>query len=563
MGGPNIRTDHEGIKSFLELNSFVDMYVTNEGEVPFTTLLTQISSESTPDEVRSLGITACFSLVNNNLKGEHSLANIRDLDYIPSPYQTGILDSFLIPEFIPLFESNRGCPYTCTFCNWGSSAMRKLKTFGMDRIHGDMTYVAQRGITFDNWTFADANFGILSRDIDIARDIKALYDKYHPFHSLTIWWAKNAKKNMVEIAKILKGLSNAYVAFQTLDTDVGELIRRKNIPIARLEDLQKSLVSASERFHTDVLLGLPGETRESHLNSLQRAYELGFDSIGGGEIRLLKGSELETDESREKFGLKTKYRLVQEGFGVYRGQFIGEFEESVRSTNWITEEEMINLRVLRAIFYGAITIGEFDPLMKYLKASGVNVIEVFEKLIEKGSESIDWLVDKTQNEWFNTEEAANEYFSDEANRKQLLDNPVIKLNHDFLSYLLLSRERYEAFYWLVQNTILGKTLLNFPHLLGRVVIELGELCRQRNYVVNCLRGSIDTYTTVSLSGETMKQLVEIGYLKEPIAPTSSSISLQIDESIAKSIRDSLQTPRIQGISLLTQKFSIYLKPVSP
>jgi hypothetical protein len=405
--------------------------------------------------------------------------------------------------------------------------MRKLKTFGMDRVAGDMTYVAQLGVTFDNWTFADANFGILARDIEIAWAIKSIHDEYRPFHSLTIWWAKNAKKNMVEIAKILKGLSNAYVAFQTLDADVGEMIRRKNIPIARLEDLQKSLVSASERFHTDILLGLPGETKDSHLSSLRRAYELGFDSIGGGEIRLLKGSELETDKSRTEYGIKTKYRLIQEGFGIYRGHFVAEFEESIRSTKWITEEEMIKLRVLRAIFYGAVTIGELGPLLEYLKASGVNVIDVFEKIAEsEDSKSIGWLIDKAQNEWFDTKEDALEFFSDEENRKRLLDDPTIKLNHDFLSYLMLSRERYESFYELVQKILAA----HFPSLDQSVVAELIELCKARNYVVHCLHRD----------------------------------GAEIDEPIAKSIYDSLQAspPKVQTVSLITQRFPIYLEPIT-
>jgi hypothetical protein len=75
-----------------------------------------------------------------------------------------------------------------------------------------MNYVAQQGIVFDNWTFADANFGMFSRDVKIAHDIKAIYDKYLPFHTLRIYWDKNAKKHMIEIAEILKGLSNAYIA---------------------------------------------------------------------------------------------------------------------------------------------------------------------------------------------------------------------------------------------------------------------------------------------------------------------------------------------------------------
>ena len=572
MGGPNIRTDQEGIRSFLEINDFVDVYITFEGELPFTSLLQQLfrkhlNNNIKGEEIRALDVGSCFSLVSGKLKGYHAVEDGKGLDYIPSPYTTGLLDDFLVPEFIPMFETNRGCPYTCKFCAWGSSVRKQVKKFSIERVRSDMEHVAKQGKLFQRWVFTDANFGILSRDVEIARDIKTIHDQYRPFHSVVIWWAKNMKEHIVEIAKILKGLSDAYVAFQTFDSDVEELIKRKNISVNRLLKFSDSLSSISEHLQTDILLGLSGETMESHLMSLSRAYELGFDRIGGGEIRLLKGSEMETSESRKRDNVKTKYRLIQEGFGVYRGHFIAEFEESVRSTRWIKEEEMLQLRVLRAIFYGAVTIGEFSPLMKYLKVSGINIINLFQKIIEMKdldpmvSESIDWLSEKARAEWFDTKEDAFKFFSDANNRKQLLDNPTIKLNYDFLSYLMLSPKSYESFYGFIYN-ILDQ---HFPAINSAVVSELLQLCKARNYIVRSLRCLVGTDISLTLSDETIEQLVKINYINiSKEKKISKNVVFVIDESIARLIDDSLQMEnlRIQTISLLTQKFSIYLKPVN-
>jgi radical SAM superfamily enzyme YgiQ (UPF0313 family) len=572
MGGPNIRHDLKGIKSFLETNDFVDVYITFDGEKPFTTLLEKIlekypNKSFTAHDIRRFEISSCFSLVSGTLKGQHSSTNTRDLDYIPSPYQTGLLDDFLIQEFIPLFESNRGCPYTCAYCSWGSGDRKRVKKFSFNRVLADMNYVARLNKVFDKWILVDANFGMLSRDVKIAYNIKKVYDEYRPFHTIEIYWDKNAKKHMIKIAEILKGLSNAYIAFQTFDPYVEKMIKRKNISIARLEDLLKSFVPVSERFHTDILLGLPGETKNSHLKSLQRAYELGFDSIGGGEIRLLKGSDLETPESRKKYNIKTKFRLVQEGFGIYRNHFIAELEESVRSTKWISEKEMIKLRVLRAIFYGAVTIGELNPLLKYIKSHGVNVVKIFEKVVDlKNSniiarESIDWLIKKARDEWFETKDDAINFFSDLNNRKLLLENPAIKLNFDFLSYLMLSPDRYDAFYELLHNVLRS----HFPSLNKLIIAELIKLCKVRNYIVNCLYGVPDTCVSIALSDETIKQLIRMNYLIAVKGQISfNTVDLKINESISKAIYDSLcnSIPQVQTISLLSQKFPIYLKPTA-
>lgn len=250
MGGPNIRHDDDGIRSFLTANDFVDVYITYEGEKPFASLLEQILSEYSAahcgaQEIRELDVPSCFSLVSGELKGRHAPPGKGTLDDIPSPYTSGLLDRFLLPEFIPLFESNRGCPYSCSFCAWGSSARQRVRKFSLDRVRADLEYVAKRGEIFPRWIIADANFGLLPRDIEIAQDIRALSDRYRPFHTLLLWWDKNAKDHMVRIAEILKGLSNAYVAFQTFDPEVEKRIQRKNISIDRLLEISESLSSSS------------------------------------------------------------------------------------------------------------------------------------------------------------------------------------------------------------------------------------------------------------------------------------------------------------------------------
>ena len=35
-----------------------------------------------------------------------------------------------------MLESNRGCPYGCTFCDWGSATLSKVRNFDLDRVYG-------------------------------------------------------------------------------------------------------------------------------------------------------------------------------------------------------------------------------------------------------------------------------------------------------------------------------------------------------------------------------------------------------------------------------------------
>ena len=49
---------------------------------------------------------------------------LEDLSEIPSPYTTGMMDKFFSEKFIPAIQTNRGCPFSCTYCS--NHALRKI-----------------------------------------------------------------------------------------------------------------------------------------------------------------------------------------------------------------------------------------------------------------------------------------------------------------------------------------------------------------------------------------------------------------------------------------------------
>ena len=57
----------------------------------------------------------------------------------------GMMDEFLNEGFYPLFETNRGCPFSCTFCV-GNFCITQNKTFSMERIIAEFDYVAENSI---------------------------------------------------------------------------------------------------------------------------------------------------------------------------------------------------------------------------------------------------------------------------------------------------------------------------------------------------------------------------------------------------------------------------------
>lgn len=142
VGGPSVRTDQEGIKDYLLQNKFVDICVLHEGEGPFTEILSEYKkfgkgfiAKSHP--IKSTGYISDNQLVyTENDKSE-------ELNEFPSPYLQGYMDDFIARGLTPLFETNRGCPFQCTYCAWGVSALNKVRKFSLGKIFAELNYVAE------------------------------------------------------------------------------------------------------------------------------------------------------------------------------------------------------------------------------------------------------------------------------------------------------------------------------------------------------------------------------------------------------------------------------------
>ena len=68
---------------------------------------------------------------------------ITDVDDIPSPYLNGMLDAYgEAVEGTAIIETNRGCPYGCTFCDWGSATLSRIRKFDLDRVFAELEWCA-------------------------------------------------------------------------------------------------------------------------------------------------------------------------------------------------------------------------------------------------------------------------------------------------------------------------------------------------------------------------------------------------------------------------------------
>ena len=304
FGGPHVPDQPE---AFLRANPQIDLAVHNEGERTFLRLL-----EAWPDRdawaalpgVSMVGADGAF-VRNPNID------RVRDLDEIPSPFLEGAFDAIMDENphesWIGLWETNRGCPFRCTFCDWGSATAGKVTKFGEERLYREVDWFAKRKIEYI--FCCDANFGIQKRDVDIANYVADVKKTTGYPVALSVQNTKNATERAYLTQKILSdaGLNKGVaLSMQSVDMPTLEAIKRDNISLGTYMELQRRFTKDKVETYSDLILGLPGETYESFVRGVDQLMENGqHNRIQFNNLSILPNAEMGDPAYQKKYGMVT------------------------------------------------------------------------------------------------------------------------------------------------------------------------------------------------------------------------------------------------------------------
>ena len=446
-GGPNFPIDFPSQQKFMNKFSKIDVYVPVDGEVGFSNVVEKAlrsnSKEDIKKQVLSEPIDGC---VIRNFVGKLQytipVIRIKKLDEIPSPYTTGILDKFFDGKLTPMMQTNRGCPFHCTFCADGKDEVNQVNSFSLKRVIEELDYITKhKHEKTNNMIFSDLNFGMYPRDKDISKHLAKLQYEYNYPDYIYISTGKNQKEKVIEAIKILKDSMPLWMSVQSLDKDVLKNIRRDNISTDQMLALYPAIKDASLQTRAEVILGLPGETHENHMKTLRELVHAKMDEIQVHTCMLLDGSEMGTPAERKKWNLQTKFRILQRDFTKLNGKTILEYEEVVTSSQNMSFEEYVDLRILSFIIYVTNRGTVYDPIIKFLREQNLDVFDYFCKIkdnIANAPETIQNIFNRfklsTINElWDSSEEILENYQKDSEYQKLLDGKDGINVMYNFLA----------------------------------------------------------------------------------------------------------------------------------
>lgn len=334
FGGHNVPNDF----TFLEEYDYIDYLIHGEGEESLQRLMEVIATGGNPATVPNLSFRAPdgrFIRTQTRLPG--------GLDF-PSPYLEGWFDALMRqhPEitFNAILETSRGCPHQCAYCDWGL-LKSKVRLFPIERIKAEIKWMSEHRIAFV-WG-ADANFGLFSRDLEIADALVEAKEKNGYPERMRMNYAKNNYENVFAIVKKFKACDfdriGATLSFQSMSPTVLQNIGRKNDSLEFYKNLLTAYNKENMKTYSELILGLPGETYESFIAGIGKLFEIGQHFVF--EVYnciLLPNAALGQKEIIEKFGIETVKTEIFRFHVRYQPYDIPEYNTVITQTNTMSRE---------------------------------------------------------------------------------------------------------------------------------------------------------------------------------------------------------------------------------
>jgi hypothetical protein len=312
-GGPHVQRAEDFLGS-----EAIDVVVLGEGEVTFAELLDCESPAEWPD-VKGL---AWLEGVNGTSRVVRTAERPRtiDLDRFPSALDViELRDAAGQPRFRSVaYETNRGCPYRCAFCEWGTGLIgSKIYKYDHERVRRDAEKLAAGGV--ETYFICDANYGLFPEDESLAAHLADLKRRYGAPRTIGTSWAKNHSERVRSIVRLFhrEGLLLHYhLALQTVTPKALELSNRRNMKSNDYEPIAREMAAEGIPIAAELIWGLPGETLAEFEQGLDRLLAV-FPHVNIFAYTLLPGTEF--FDRRDEYRIET---VPVQGYGKAHGEYV-------------------------------------------------------------------------------------------------------------------------------------------------------------------------------------------------------------------------------------------------
>lgn len=292
LGGPETSF---GTFELMHDNPAIDFVIKGEGESSFRQLAEVLATCDT-DQFPGTALEEIPDLFfrdgDDIAVGPHDARHI-PLDSLPSPFTAGLVD---LGKPLIYYETSRGCPFSCSFCL--SSVEGQVRSYSMERIKSDLMFLMHRGVAQIKLVDRTFNYDA-RRAIEIWRFILEHNQRSHFHFEIAADLLTDAALDTLK--QVPDNTFRFEIGVQSASEKTLEQVNRKN-DLGRLFYIIRRLHAETRiELHLDLVAGLPGETYQGFMKSLQTVADLHPHQIQVEPLKVLKGSPMREIARREDY----------------------------------------------------------------------------------------------------------------------------------------------------------------------------------------------------------------------------------------------------------------------
>lgn len=310
-GGTNVPEERLLAKEYAAERPYVDIFFCGPSEEFFKKFLLEFADKGLKD------VVGTFTHEQYNVVQDKNQYKAIE---ITTPYTDGLFDDLIAQATRPLtaiFETNRGCPYRCSFCDWGGVTRSKIVRADVQQVKDTISHIMANE-KIEQIELADANFGIFDLDLEYMEHLVECQTKRKKKINLIFGgMAKNGSPHTEKIMELMYNNFDAYhgrkyvkLSFQSHDKDVLNIAQRSNIKNEKLFSLAKKFQDRGVMVDAEMILALPGETQEKWLQSIQTNMDLKVNHQKSFVLFVVPNTELASRSYQAKYQIKTKKLLI-------------------------------------------------------------------------------------------------------------------------------------------------------------------------------------------------------------------------------------------------------------
>lgn len=378
FGGPQVPDRTEG---FFDKYPFIDIVAHGEGEYIIENIFNAYLKDKDFSQVKGIE-TKDFKTPPN--------PRIKDLNSLESPYLTNVILDLVEKvdgiKYQASWETNRGCPYQCTFCDWGSLTNTKMTNWTEEKLFKEIEWFADNKITYIDC--CDANFGIYTdRDFRLASKLKEVALKKGYPEGVRTAWAKFSSEKIIPIAKELQsgGLLKAVtLSLQSLDEVTLDIVKRANIKFDEFSKLTETFRKNGIPTYTELIMGMPGETVESWKKGLDiLAADDDVGSIYIYNCGVFPNAPMNDPHYLKEHKIKTIRSPIFLAHSSVGERGIPEYEYITIGSDSFTLDDLTEIYLYSWLIQTFHSLGIFEYISKYYKKiHNLSHIKFYETLLK-------------------------------------------------------------------------------------------------------------------------------------------------------------------------------------